>query len=83
MCRAVLERTRAALFVSEGVTQTHVQTVFARLSVGGESPAWQAFLAHLDTLLCQALKNVVWTAIHTLIQRAERYEQVCEPYRYM
>ena len=46
------------------------------VEVSQESPAWTSFLAHADSLVCQGLKDMVLTAIGTLISRAQSYEQV-------
>ena len=46
------------------------------VEVSQESPAWTTFLTHTDGVVCRGLKDMVLTAIGTLVARAQSYEQV-------
>lgn len=74
--REVVEGLSSSIPPSVRRISHHVQKTFQCVhEASQESPAWTAFLKHIDALILTGLKDMVLMAISSLVQRATRYEQ--------
>lgn len=73
---ALLEAIQSCLRPSLKRITDHINQSFLSINEASqESPAWVAYLNHIDTVILGGLKNMVLATILTLIQRATQYEQ--------
>lgn len=75
-CRQVLESLQSTIPPSVQRISAHIDRTFSCIDEASrESPAWTAYLRHTDSLVLAGLKQMVLTAISSLVKRASHYEQ--------
>ena len=71
-----MESLQALLPLSLERINRHINKTFLCVHEASQkSPSWMAYLQQIDSIILSGLKNMLFTIISTLVQKATKYEQ--------